>query len=99
MSVEELKKQTISFTVEGHTQLKELTKHHGINQWMMLDALIKSADNEDPALLAEVQKRIDIKEAGKVVDKEIAAALNEATAGMDKAEVLALIQKAKALNE
>ena len=91
------KRQTVNFTTEGHAQLKELTKRHGVNQYMMLDALIKTVDEENEAFLVSVEDHKRAKEAKKAVSREAAAALTQVTQGMTTEEIVALIEKAKQL--
>ena len=91
------KRQTVNFTVEGHVKLKELTKRHGVNQYMMVDALIASVDEESPAFLEQIELHIKDKTANKRLTKEVTQAVNEATAGMTPEEVVALLEKAKQL--
>lgn len=97
MSGQELKKQTITYTSEGHAKLKELTKRHGVNQWMMIDTLIKTVDEENEDFLAGIKEQINTKEATKAEIRQTNAAMLEATKGLTPEEVVALIQKAKAL--
>lgn len=100
MSIKDLteqKKQTTSFTTTGHAKVKEMAKRYGINQFMMLDAMIYSVDEQSKEFLERVDDWRAVKGAKKSIDGEMAAAVNEVTRGMSPEEVKALLEKAKEL--
>jgi len=95
----DLKKQTISFTLEGHAKVKEMAKRYGVNQFMIMDVMIESVDEQSPEFAERVEYWQDLKGAKKTIKPELAAGINEITKGMSDEEIIELMSRAKAIKD
>lgn len=94
---QELKKQTITFTAEGHAKLKDMSKRFRVSMWKMIDILGKTADEKNPEFLAMIEEAIEAKGSSRAVSKEIAAAVSDVTRGLNPAQVKELLERARNL--
>lgn len=92
------KKQTIGFTEYGHSKLKEISKRYRINQWMMVDVMIATVNEESPEFKEQVRKWQIVKGNNEVISPKVASSINALTSGMTEDEILALLERAKELN-
>lgn len=91
------KKQTIAFTETGHAKLKEMSKRYGLNQWMMLDVMIETVDEQATEFKEAVKKWEIVRGKSSTISPKVASSISELTSGMSEEEVLELLKKAREL--
>lgn len=93
------KKQTIGFTEPGHAKLKELSKRYNINQWMMVDVMIETVDEQSPEFKEAVKKWRIVRGNSDVISPKVASSISELTSGMSEDEVIALLERARGMKQ
>ncbi|NQZ53238.1 MAG: hypothetical protein HRT93_03180 [Piscirickettsiaceae bacterium] len=94
---EPFKRQTMGLTPTGSTKIKELAKKYNVNMYVVVDVMIKSADEESDNFKHFMDIAVEQHAKHKAVSKEISDAVSQVTAGMTPEQVVDLLEKAKQL--